>query len=169
MTATSGSVSNTALITITAPASGSIEFTSAEPQVLGLKGFGQTETSLIQFTVNDINGNPVSDGTAVDFVMSGPGGGRLPADGGEYIGDLDASPTTTSASTISGIASVFLHSGTLAGTVTIVATVSVSGTDIASSSTVISIGGGVPSATHFSLSTSVLNLAGYTARGSLGL
>jgi hypothetical protein len=168
ITATAGSVSNTTNINITAPSSGSVVFTSATPQVLGLKGFGQTETSLVQFTVADINGNPVSDGTAVSFIMSGPGGGRLPANGGEYIGDLDASPTTASASTSNGIVSVFLHSGTLAGTVTIVATVSVSGSDIASSSTVISIGGGVPSATHFSLATSVLNLAGYTDRGSLG-
>jgi hypothetical protein len=100
--------------------------------------------------------------------MIGPGGGRLPADGGEYIGDLDTSPTTASSSTQNGIASVFLHSGTLAGPVSIIATVSVSGTDISSSSAVISIGGGVPSATHFSLSTSVLNLAGYTERGSFG-
>jgi hypothetical protein len=172
VTATSGSVSNTASITITAPEAGSIEFTSATPQVLGLRGFGQTETSLVQFTVNDINGNPISDGTSVDFVMSGPGGGRTPDNGGEYIGIRDdGTPTTETVSTVNGIASVFLHSGTLAGTVTIDGTVTITGppmVTISSSSAVMSIGGGVPSATHFSIATTQFNLAGYTDRGSLG-
>ncbi len=172
VTATSGSVSNTALITITAPVSGSIVFTSATPQVLGLRGFGQTETSLVQFAVNDINGNPITDGTSVDFVMTGPGGGRTPDNGGEYIGARDdGTPTTETVSTVNGVASVFLHSGTIAGTVTIVGTVTIAGpppVTISSSSAVMSIGGGVPSATHFSLATTQFNLAGYTDRGSTG-
>lgn len=165
VTATAGSVTKTADITIIAPASGSIEFVSATPQVIGVKGFGQTETSEVKFLLKDTNGNPVVDGIGVSFTMNGPSGGNLPANGGEYIGDSDSSPTTATASTVGGFATVILHSGSVAGPVTIIATVTGSNPVISSSSAVISIGGGVPSATHFALAESSRNLAGLKTYG----
>ncbi|MBI5055514.1 MAG: hypothetical protein HZB61_02700 [Nitrospirae bacterium] len=158
ITATAGSKSDPVTITISAPDTGSIMFTSATPSVIGIKGSGQTEVSLIKFSVKDINGNAVVDGTSVDFVMSGPGGGRLPSNGGEYIGDSDTSPTTASASTVSGVASVYLNSGMIAGPVIITATVA--GTTMSSSSTTISIGGGVSNDAHLTLVTDKFNLEG---------
>ncbi|MBI4848263.1 MAG: hypothetical protein HY808_06770 [Nitrospirae bacterium] len=158
ITATAGSKNDTATITISAPDTGSIEFNSATPSVIGIKGSGQTEVSLIKFLVKDINGNPVVDGTSVSFVMNGPGGGRLPSNGGEYIGDSDATPTTASASTVSGYASVYLNSGSIAGPVIITATVT--DTTMSSSSTAISIGGGVPNDAHLTIVTDRFNLEG---------
>ena len=160
ITASTGGVSQTVTVTINAPTTGSIQFVSATPQVIGIKGGGQTATSLVTFLVNDLNGNPVVDGVGVSFAMSGPSGGRLPANGGEYIGDLDTTPTTATASTVNGNAVVTLNSGAVAGPVTIIASVIVGGQTVSSASTPISIGGGVPSATHFNLAATRLNLAG---------
>lgn len=160
ITATSGSVSQTAAAVISAPSAGSLEFVSATPQVIGLKGGGQTASSAVIFLVKDITGSPVIDGTQVSFVMSGPSGGKLPSAGGEYIGDIDASPKTATASTIAGKATVTLNSGAVAGPVTITASVTVGTQTFSASSAVISIGGGGPSASHFTLAASTLNVPG---------
>ena len=129
---------------------------SATPQVIGIKGAGQPETSTIQFLVNDLNGNPV-DGASVSFTMTGP-------NGGEYIGDIDSTPNTVTAVTVSGTVSVILHSGTIAGPVTIIASTTISGVPISSSATPISIGGGVASASHFDLVPVTINLEGFKYR-----
>jgi hypothetical protein len=147
VTATSGTVSNTATITIQAAATGSIEFVSASPQVIGLAGTGQTTISTITFLVKDVNGNPVS-GKSVSFSMNGPGGG-------EYL-----QPTSQSTNA-AGKAVTLLNSGNVSGPVTVTAQVTVDGgTVLSTSSSVISIGGGLPSATHFNLATTVFNLPG---------
>jgi len=151
----------TAVVSIVAATNGSIEFTSAEPSVIGIQGSGQVTSSVITFTVRDVNGNPVT-GADVSFVMSGPSGGKLPANGGEYIGSLDATPTTASSSTVDGAAVVILNAGRVAGPVVITASTSDgSNGTISSASSPISIGGGVPSATHFTLATTRKNLPGY--------
>jgi hypothetical protein len=99
------------------------------------------------------------DGISVDFAMSGPSGGRLPADGGEYIGDMnDGTPTTASASTVNGTAAVYLNSGAVAGPVIIVATETSTG--MSSASTPISIGGGVPNDDHLTIARDPLNVYG---------
>ncbi|MEC4685976.1 MAG: hypothetical protein VST71_09635 [Nitrospirota bacterium] len=146
ITATAGGVSDTVTVTIQGADAGSIEFSSASPQVIGLKGSGQTETSTITFLVKDVNGNTVTDGTSVTFTMKGP-------NGGEYL-----DPTSTS--TVNGEAVTILHSGSVAGPVTIVASVDVNGTTLSTSSFPISIGGGVPTARSFTLATDVHNLPG---------
>ncbi|RJR20575.1 MAG: hypothetical protein C4581_03125 [Nitrospiraceae bacterium] len=181
VTATSGSVSDTVIVTIAGAESGSISFTSATPSNIGIKGTSQTETSTITFSVKDINGTPVSNGTAIDFCMTGP-------NGGEYINDLDVTteayidansnncydtgesytdsdgngrytgPRHASVSTISGVATATLHSGYAPGNVTIFARVV--GKTLVSSSPVISIGGGMPSAKHLTVATSKFNLEG---------
>lgn len=155
-----GSLSATAVIIISAPATGNVEFVSASPQRIGIKGSGQASTSTIKFLVKDINGNPAIDGTSVSFVMVGPGGGKLPAAGGEYIGDPDTTPTTASASTVSGYASTTLNSGSVAGTVTLAASVTSGSQVFSASSSAISIGGGLPSASHFNIATTKVNLPG---------
>jgi adhesin/invasin len=165
VTATTGGISQIVAIIITAPLNGSVQFVSATPPVIGIKGGGQPAVSNVKFLVNDINGNPVVNGTSVNFTMNGPSGGKLPSNGGEYIGDLDTTPTTATASTLNGYATVNLNSGTVAGPVTITASVT-SGTQTLSASTsVISIGGGIPSATHFSLATTKFNLPGLVRYG----
>jgi hypothetical protein len=154
VTATSGSVSGTAAITVQPAATASIEFNTAIPQTIGIQGAGQTEVSTVSFAVKDINGNLVAGDEQVTISMAGP-------NGGEYLGDTI--PTSFPApavtvGTVNGLASVRLHSGTLPGTVTLIATVVSTGQKTASG--VVSIGGGKPSAGHFTLATSKWNLPG---------
>ena len=59
-------------VTVAPPGAGSIEFVSAVPTIIGVKGASQPETSVITFSVRDENGNPVADGTQIDFEMIGP-------------------------------------------------------------------------------------------------
>ncbi len=146
LTATADTVSDTVAVTIIGADIGSIQFLSASPDVIGVKGSGQTENSVILFSVQDINGQPVSDGLSVSFGLSGPQGGET------------LNPTT--ASTKGGQVQTTLQSGSVAGPIRITATTTLNGATISSSSTTVSIGGGLPSMTHFSFATSTLNLAG---------
>ncbi|MCL0083833.1 hypothetical protein M1N77_04835 [Thermodesulfovibrionales bacterium] len=160
ITGTVGDASNTVGILISPAATGSIKFVSATPDVIAIRGSGGNETSLISFLVRDINGNPVVDGTLIDFVMHGPSGGRVPADGGEFIGERDDTPTKASVSTLNGVASIHLNSGSVAGTVLIIATVDVAGIPLSSASTPISVGGGVPSEKRLTVAADRFNLPG---------
>ena len=133
---------------------GGIAFVSATPAAIGVQGSGQPTTSAVVFKVTDAAG-AAAPGAIVNFVMSGPSGGT-------YIGTPnDGTPTTASGVTDgSGNVTVILNSGNVAGPVTISATVSAGAASFSASSSVISIGGAVPSASHLSLSASVLNLPG---------
>jgi hypothetical protein len=131
--------------------SGSIEFVSATPQVIGIKGAGQTELSEILFVVKDNNGDPIG-GLTVTFTMNGP-------NGGEFI-----SPTSVITSVL-GRAGTILNSGYVAGPVSITAEVTINGTVVRSSPSSVSIGGGVPSAAHFNIAVETLNLYGLVKSG----
>lgn len=146
VTVTSGGASGTTTITILGADVGSIQFVSASPSVIGVKGSGQTEASTITFSVVDTNGQPATNATSVTFSLDGPNGGEV------------VSPTT--GSSVDGQVKTILQSGTVAGPVRVTASTVVNGTTISSSSTGVSIGGGVPNMTHLTLATTKLNLAG---------
>ncbi len=150
ITATSGAATGSTTIAIDSADAGSIEFVSADPQIVVLKGSGGTEASLVTFLVRDTNGDALAGSETVNLVLSGP-------NGGEYIGGT-AGVTSLDVGTEDGYAEVTFHSGTIPGTATITATVD--GTSLSTSSGVIAIGGGVPSEGHFSLSTTQFNLEG---------
>jgi len=135
-----------------------ISYVSATPPVITtVNAVTGTKISVLRFIVKDGFGNAVNNGTPVNFVLTGPSGGKLPSNGGEYIGPLDASPTTDSTTTVGGAAEVILVSGAVAGPATV--TASVVGTAISTLSGAISIGGGVPATNHFHLASTQLNLA----------
>lgn len=150
----SGSATTSIDIEILQAPAAAIEFLSAEPQCIAIKETGGTETSVIKFVVYDSNGNPLSD-VSVSFTMVGP-------NGGEYIDPTDdGTPDQIDVSSDEeGIAQVILHSGYVAGPVSISATIDVSGTPMTAQSSVVSIGGGVPSARRFSVASTLLNLPG---------
>jgi hypothetical protein len=163
ISATSGAATGAVSITLTSvpPPPGGIQFVSARPDVIGIQGGGQPTTSTITFKVTDASGNPVAAGQSVAFAMTGPSGGKLPSNGGEFIGSDPTNPTVATGTTDgSGLATVILNSGSVPGPVTIKATVVVGTTTFSSSSSVISIGGGVPSAKHFSFPVARKNLPG---------
>ena len=151
ITATSGSATSTGAIAVAGAAAGSIEILSATPQIGVIKGAGGQETSIVEFLVKDANGNPVIGSKTVQLTLSGP-------NGDEYIGSTPG-VSTLNVGTVNGVATTTLHSGTIPGTATILATV-VGNAALKTSSGVIAIGGGVPSAGHFSLSSTTLNLEG---------
>lgn len=149
-----------------ATTSASVVFVSATPQVVSVRASGGVESSLVVFQVRDASGNPVTAGQTVNFTMSGPGGGRQPSAGGEYIGTDDGTPTQQTAATVAnGTASIRLNAGTVSGPVTITATVSTPTGSVSSTSSTISIGGGVASASHFNIASSRLNLQGRVTSG----
>lgn len=149
ITASSGGVSDSISLKIAPPEEGNIEFVSAEPSLIGLKGTDNT-SSTVKFAVRDVHGDLVTNDVNVYIEVLGPGGG-------ECVGSNPCAQTTT-VSTVDGIATVILQSGTVPGPVTLNATIE--NTDISTSSGAISIGGGAPSASHFSLSTEKFNLEG---------
>jgi len=167
ISATVGSLtSNPVLIPVTAPAAGSIQFLSATPNVIGVKGSGQVETSNILFQVSDVNGNPVVDGTQVLFEMTGPNctSTQSPPSAAasvcpKTVNDEYINPVI--GSTVNGVATTILNSGKVAGPVLIKATVA-SDLTLATAATGVSIGGGVPSASHFHISATDINIAGHT-------
>lgn len=150
ITAKAGTKQSSVLVNIKAAATSSIIFDKADPQLIALAGTGQLSSSKVTFIVKDDNSNPVSTPVQVKIELSGPGGG-------EYLVDSTDGKSVT-VSTVNGIATAILNSGTVPGTVTLVATIV--GTNISTSSGVISIGGGVPSAARFSLSTNRFNYEG---------
>jgi hypothetical protein len=136
----------------------SISYISATPPVITtVNAVTGNKISVLRFIVKDGFGNPANNGTAVNFVLTGPSGGKQPSNGGEYIGSDDGTPTTASTTTAGGVAEVNLVSGAVAGPATV--TASVAGTGISTPSAAISIGGGVPSANHFLLAATRINLA----------
>ncbi len=192
ITATNGSFSGKVDVVISPAATGSIVFTSATPQVIGVKASGQTETSIVVFNVIDINGNPVADGQKVDVCLRGPSGGRLPSAGGEYLGNLMTVKETftdangngcydtgeTFTDTAGGTTGVY-DSPTYAQVSTVGGAASVSlqsgkvagnaslfatlvGKSLSTASPTISIGGGVPAAKSLTNAATKLSLPGYT-------
>jgi hypothetical protein len=163
VTVKSGPITDETLtLEILPPIVGSIEFGSATPLLVGVKGSGQPEVSTVIFKVWDSYGKAARDGTVVDFDLFGP-------KGGEYI-----SPVTSV--TLNGQATTHLQAGTVSGPVRIEAsTISDNGTPtnlvddftLASASIGISIGAALPSWKNLSLSIANLgmNLAGLNCYG----
>ncbi len=140
-----------------------IAYISATPPVISLIiAPTGAKSTVVRFIVRDAVGNSVADGTVVNFVLTGPSGGKAVANGGEYIGPLDASPTTDSTTTKGGVAETVLVSGRVAGP----ATVTASTAGISTVSGAISIGGGVPASNHFRLASTKLNLAAVAGKSA---
>jgi len=136
-----------------------IQFKLAEPSVIGIKGVGQTVTSVITFLVKDTNGNPAADGVKICFALKGPGGGAK-------IEPTEAS-TTGFGTPTAGEVRTILQSGTVPGPARIVATYSETDScpppdpSVVTESAPVSIGGGVPDLAHFTLSADKVNLASF--------
>jgi hypothetical protein len=160
VTVRSSNLSKQINISILPALAAAIQFVSATPQRIALQGSGDIETSNIQFVVKDSNDNPV-EGATVSFAMTGP-------NGGEYIDPPpDPTPAEKEVSTnAEGVAQVILHSGLVAGPVNILGTTFVRDNagnliPISAQSSVISIGGGRPSADRFAIAATKWNIPGW--------
>ena len=153
LTATaSGITSNAVSIQVAAGSAATITFVSADPTSIGVKSSGQPESATLTFQVLDSGGNPVDDGTLVNFAIATPLGG------GETIAPSQSSTT-------SGLVTTNLQSGSVPGAVSVSATVMDSGGTTISTIAQVIIAAGLPDSKHFSLATTKLNLPGYTYFG----
>ncbi|MCU7918019.1 MAG: hypothetical protein KZQ95_06625 [Candidatus Thiodiazotropha sp. (ex Epidulcina cf. delphinae)] len=68
---------------------GSIEFISADPTLIGIRGVGLTEVSRVTFQVLDKNGNPVPQQTVTFSLNTNIGGAAIPAGAEKATSDIN--------------------------------------------------------------------------------
>lgn len=108
ITATAGTATAQTTVYLVPGAANSI-ILSYDPSSVGVQGSGRNETLMITADVRDASNNPVLDGTLVTYdIYASPGGG-------DFLSSYDPIPT------INGQASVSYNSGTISGSVRIIA------------------------------------------------
>jgi len=157
ITAAVSGVTSTGNLTITPPNAGSIQFVSALPTQISLKGtggLGSQETSIVTFKVLDSAGNALA-GKLVNFALSTAVGGTALS---QPTGNTDAL----------GQVSVSVASGTVSTPVRVIATTlggPVGATTLQTQSDVLTITTGIPDQDSASLSATKLNIEGLTFDG----
>ena len=136
----------------------SITLLQRSSEAIGVQSAGADETATLSFVVLDAYGNPVSPENAVEVtfaIASGPGGGAFLEPASAETNDAGRVQTTIS-------------SGTISGTVQIVATATTpDGAEIRSYPVVITITGGLPDLDHFSVVSETRNFPGYDVYGRI--
>ncbi len=134
---------------------GSIVFVDADPEIIGIRGTGNAESSIIRFQVLDTNGNPVAN-KSVSFQLNNQAAGMT----------LMPSPAVA-ISDIQGYVKAVVNSGTVATTVRVTATTQgIDGTSISSQSNTLVVSTARPDQDSFSLSASMLNVEGWNYDGA---
>ncbi|TWX56214.1 beta strand repeat-containing protein [Colwellia hornerae] len=129
-------------VTISSPDSGSIEFVSATPESISLKGVGGIESSTVVFRVRDTNGNVVAN-KDVDFSLN------------TEVGGIDWSPKAAKTDS-NGLVQTVVNSGTVHTSVRVRAELA-EDPSIFTQSNLLVISTGIPDQDSFSLSASVFN------------
>ncbi|MET0052719.1 MAG: Ig-like domain-containing protein [Candidatus Thiodiazotropha sp.] len=132
-------VSATGTVNVAAANLGSMQFVSADPANIGLKGFGLIESSDVTFRVLDTNSNPVS-GQRVNFSLNTTVGG---------ISLINSSAT----SDVNGLVRATITSGTIPTSVRITATLA-SNSSISTQSDGVTVSTGISDQNSFSLALS---------------
>lgn len=151
-----GAASPASNLTVTAPAIGSIQFVSATPSILSLRGIGGTETATVRFKVLDAGGNPLS-GKLVTFTLS------------TAVGGITLTPAAaTATSDASGLVSIIVNSGTVSTPVRVTASTpgATAGTTLTTQSSGLTITSGIPDQDSFSLSATKFNIEGRNFDGA---
>ncbi|MDD5056544.1 MAG: hypothetical protein PHQ60_02125 [Sideroxydans sp.] len=157
----SGMASSSATIAVAAPVAGSLQFVSASPISLSLKGVGGIEASTVTFRVLDANGNPIQ-GKTVDCSLT-------TTIGGIALTPAPISPAVTSSVTSDayGYATVSVNSGVVSTPVRVIATSSgLGGAILSSQSSALTITTGIPDQSSFSLSATKHNIEGWGVDGN---
>jgi hypothetical protein len=134
----------TGSITVQPAEIGSMEFVSADPTLIGLRGVGLTEVSRVSFRVLDKNGNPVPQ-QRVNFTLNTDVGGTNIPNGAE-----------TAVSDSNGLVGTDVKSGTIPTVVRVTATLD-SNPLISTQSDGLIISTGISDQNSMSLSAEVLN------------
>ena len=154
-TITGTTLSSTGVVTVAAPAVGSIQFVSASPTSIALRGtggVGRQETSLVTFKVVDVGGNPVG-GRVVQFALN------------TSVGGLSLTPSSAT-SDATGLAMTTVSAGTVSTPVRVTASTTSAGQTLSTQSDLLSISTGVAAQGGFSLSVSTPNIEGWDIDGT---
>lgn len=148
-----GLATSSTALTVTAPTTGSIQYVSATPTNIGLKGSGGVNTAQVSFKVADSGGNPISGKTVTFGLSTSVGGITL------------ASPTGISDA--AGLVFAVVNSGNVSTPVRVTASTpgATLGTTLTSQSSQLSITTGIADQTGFSLAASTLNIEGLSHDG----
>lgn len=141
-----------ATITVAIPTANNIQFVSATPTIIGIKGSPLPQSSLVKFQVVDSSNNGKA-GVLVDFSLqpaSAPGG-------------ITLSPTSAT-SDANGYVTTSVNSGTVPTPVWVVAKLH-SNPAILSQSNTLTITTGLPTQNFFSLSVQTFNIEGWEYDG----
>lgn len=144
---------STVVVTPGRPAS--IYLVSTTTSIIGVKGSGSIETAQLVYELQD------SSGKAIDLSRSVPVTFKLGANPG---GGVQFSPNTAK-SDAAGRVTVNVNAGTIAGVVQVFAEAVDSGRIVTSKPVAITIHGGLPEQSHFSIAPSKLNIPGYNIFG----
>ncbi|MDY6992658.1 MAG: Ig-like domain-containing protein, partial [Pseudomonadota bacterium] len=155
ITATVADLSETLTLEVEPAQAGVIEIESIEPSVIGIQGSGITQSATLTFSVKDSLGNLVADNTPVHFKLD-----NTTLGGGEQIMTQGAAGLTATNETHNGLVNVTVFSGTVAGTIDVIATV-----DTISTVARVTIASSVPDADHFSIAVEHFNIAGGVTYG----
>jgi adhesin/invasin len=161
ITASSGAASHSLTLTIQPGSAGTIEVKKIDPKVIGILGSGVTQSTTIDFLIKDSLGNPVVDGTPVQFSL-----GQSTLHGGESLSTEGNSGREATGRTNNGLVSVTLKSGTVAGTIDVIGSVQ-SGSLPISTAARVTLVGGLPDAEHLALAVQFRNIAGGVTLGLL--
>lgn len=146
-------------LVVTPPAIGSIQFVSAAPSIISLKGIGGVETAQVLFKVLDTGGNPLS-GKTVNFCLSTTVGG-ITLTPSTAAPNLPCSFTATATSDGNGSVGTVVNAGTVSTPVRVTAsTTGAAGATLTTQSSGLTITTGIPDQDSFSLSATKLNIEG---------
>lgn len=139
-------LTRTLVVTVQPAALGSIEFVSATPQNIALKGTGdgvRPESSVVKFRVLDAQGNPVN-GQEVNFSLN------------TTVGGIKVEPSRAN-SDLNGVMQTTVTAGAVATSVRVTATIVTNGNTLTAQSSNLVITTGLADQDSVSLSASVLN------------
>lgn len=150
--ATVGSTSLTATgtVTVASSATGSIQFVSASPTTIGLKGTGQPSTSTVVFKVLDSSGAP-KPGVVVNFTLN------------TSVGGLALTPTTAT-SAADGTVQTAVSSGTVHTVVTV--TAAITSPALSTQSSDLTVTAGIPASAAFSIAVASAEYNGTSSSGA---
>ena len=144
-------LSATGTVSVASPDSGSIEFVSATPESISLKGVGGIESSTVVFRVRDTNGNVVAN-KSVNFTLN------------TEVGGIALSPLSAETDS-NGLVQTVVNSGTVHASVRVRAELDEDST-IFTQSNLLVISTGIPDQDSFSLSASVFNPEAWNIDGT---
>jgi hypothetical protein len=144
-------------VALTSPAVSSINFASATPSTIYLKGSGFAESAQVTFLVRDIAGNPLPNQSVVLEATTYTGGLTIDGSNAAVIKQSDANGSVTA----------LINSGTVPTPVRVKASLTTpSNAVVTTVSSGLSIAVGLPSQLNFSLAQGTINLEGGNVNGA---